>query len=253
MLLPPTKLKQYFGVSPDGVLHVGAHKAEELAGYRKARFGRVIWVEAQPELVDELRKTVEAEGDLVVQACVWSVSGLKRSLKITNNGESSSLYSLGTHETHHPEIEVIREVEMTTSTLFEAVPLEANFEFMNIDIQGAELEALKGLGKRLDSVLWIYLEVNREQLYRGIPQIEEITSWLRERGYVLALSLWTPYNWGDALFVRASPLKLATRMRMAIGAVRALVWFRAFPARKMLKLIRKQAQGVFSARRKFVA
>lgn len=243
MLLPPSKLRQYFDVMPVGVLHVGAHRGEEVGEYRKARFGPVVWVEAQPDLAAELRRKVEPEGDIVIHACVWSVSGLKKKLSVTNNGESSSLYRLGTHEIHHPGIEVVREVVMTTSTLSDIIPKSSDFDFMNIDIQGAELEALKGFGLRLDSIRWIYMEVNREQLYQGIPQVDEITIWLRERGFVKAVSLWTPFNWGDALFVRNNQTARWARVSLALGALRALVWYRSFPARKWAKRIRQKARA----------
>lgn len=242
MLLPPSKLRQYFGVAPVGVLHVGAHHGEELIGYRKASFGKVVWVEAQPELVAQLRQRVEPEGDVVIQACAWSISGLKKTLHITNNGESSSLYTLGTHETHHPAIKIVEEVEMSTSALSDVIPKDSVFDFINIDIQGAELEALKGLGHRLDSVTWVYLEVNREQLYNGIPQVGEISEWLRKNGFARAVALWTPYNWGDALFVRTDRGSNRARVLRAVGALRALVWFHGFPVRKLVKRIRQGHQ-----------
>ena len=43
------------------------------------------------------------------------------------------------------------------------------FDFINLDIQGEELRALRGLGDRIRGVRWIYCEVNKNPLYLSPP------------------------------------------------------------------------------------
>ena len=53
-----------------------------------------------------------------------------------------------------------------------------NYNFINIDIQGYELEALKGMPNQLKIAEYIYLEVNFEEVYLGCSQIKDIDKFL---------------------------------------------------------------------------
>jgi hypothetical protein len=81
-----------------------------------------------------------------------------------------------------------------------------DFDFINIDTQGSELAILQGLGKylSLDSLKGIYLEVNAEQLYKGIPVIGEIDTYLAQFNFLRCKTVWSNAGWGDALYVKPS-------------------------------------------------
>lgn len=204
MLIPPKELRKKFLVAPAGVLHVGAHRAEELPLYREENFGKIIWVEAQPDLVDDLRRNISAPGDTVLQGAVWGASGISKTFHVTNNGESSSLYELAEHTEHYPSISEVEAYEISTVRLDELIPAGETFDFVNLDVQGAELEALVGLGKLLDQVMWVYSEVNRAELYAGIPLVEELDLFLRKAGFIRVFTRWTSAGWGDAIYCRPS-------------------------------------------------
>ena len=81
----------------------------------------------------------------------------------------------------HPEIHVVEEFALPTArldTLLAGTP--HRFDFVNLDIQGAELRALRGLGDRLRGVRWIYCEVMEKPLYIGAPLVGELDAY-RER------------------------------------------------------------------------
>ena len=51
-------------------------------------------------------------------------------------------------------------------------------------MQGAELEVLKGLGRKLEDVKWIFSEVSKKNdLYEGGVLYLEIKQYLEERGF----------------------------------------------------------------------
>jgi len=203
MLIPPSQLRRLFSVRPSGVLHVGAHKAQEFRDYHQNSFGKVLWVEAQENLIPELVNKVCGAGDAVFKAVVWSESGVQLDFNVANNSQSSSLFDFADHKDFHPEVSFLSRHSVMTIRLDELIPRSETFDFVNLDIQGAELEALRGLGKRLEAVRWVYCEVNWSPLYEGIPLVGEIDEFMEAQGFTRVVTVWRPENWGDALYVRS--------------------------------------------------
>ena len=203
VLIPPTVMSRWIFRERPAVLHVGAHLAEESVLYDSANWGPVIWIEAQTALAEDLKKRFQGSSDRVFQACVWSESGISMSLNISSNSQSSSVFDLGTHSHHYPEIIYSRSESHTTVRLDEVLPVGTKVDFVNLDIQGAELQALRGLGSFLAGVRVVYIEVNREELYEGIPLVSDVDDFLHGAGFLRVFTLWTHANWGDAIYVRA--------------------------------------------------
>jgi FkbM family methyltransferase len=182
-----------FGVLPSRVLHVGAHEAEEADVY--ARWGaEVLWVEANPTLANRLKE----RGLNVVCRAAWSSAG-PLTLHVASNGHSSSVYPMGLHTIRHPDVHTVGTVQ-TEGFRLDSLPFLP--DMLNLDIQGAELEALKGAVGLLGGVRWICTEVSSEELYVGQSLVPELDRWLGERGFVQVAAEWTDRGWGDALYVR---------------------------------------------------
>ena len=58
-------------------------------------------------------------------------------------------------------------------------------DFLKIDVQGYELEVLKGAEAVLPSIEVIFTEVNHIEIYQGAPLAAELIAWLAQRGYAL--------------------------------------------------------------------
>ena len=76
------------------------------------------------------------------------------------------------------------------------------YNFWNIDIQGAELHALKGAGDILNNVNILYLEVNTKHLYKNCPLLNEIDEFIEPKGFVRVALEMTSHGWGDALYIK---------------------------------------------------
>ncbi len=89
-----------------------------------------------------------------------------------------------------PELNVASPVGTTEITLISldrwasAAGVEA-IDIMKLDVQGAELEVLRGARGPLSGVRLIELEVAFNPIYRGQPLFGEVDSFLREQGLVL--------------------------------------------------------------------
>jgi len=203
MFIPVSELQSDWNLSADGVLHVGAHTGEEAVQYEKAEWTPVIWIEAQPNLARELRDKLNPTLHVVLEAAVFDKNGIQLSLHISSNSQSSSLLDFGTHKLNYPEITVTNDLTITTIRIDTLIDKKNMPNFINLDIQGVELKALKGLGSLIFDVKYIYTEVNRLNVYEGCSNIHDIDDFLALQGFRRATTRWQWLEgWGDALYVR---------------------------------------------------
>lgn len=220
---------QLHNLRAEGVLHVGAHKAEEVNEYVAnglARESRIIWVEAQPDLAQELTATLDPSQNKVYCGVAWDVTGEKLTFNVTSKTASSSLFNLAEHRNLYPDIEIIEKIEITTIRLDELLDRDDKFDFLILDIQGAESRALKGLGDRLNGVNWIYTEVSKRELYEGATLFLELEEQLRDRGFVRVFTAWDRRaGWGDALYARKSVYEVSTgqKAKIYLSTIRRLI------------------------------
>jgi FkbM family methyltransferase len=206
MLLSLENLVTKYKMNIRGVLHIGAHACEELNLYNKLGVfnDRIIWVEANPRLCQNI---IEANKNIIVKNFICCDTDIGYStLHIANYGPSSSILELETHLKHHPSVQYVHDITVinkTIDTMYSQDNIPHNFaNFLNIDIQGAELLALKGMKKVINNYDYICLEVNKEHLYKDCALVDEIDSFLKTFNFSRVETVWTEYNWGDALYVK---------------------------------------------------
>lgn len=212
MLIPMDELVAEHDVRPTGVLHLGAHLAEERPAYVAAGVRDIWWVEGNPELVDTLRRVAFNSWDKerhVTDAIICAILGEHDAgdltLHVANNGESSSVLPLGTHATEHPEVVYTGQTYTARSTSVDTLVLTRGIDadFLNLDLQGYELPVLRGAIRYLTRwPRWVYCEVNQAELYRGCALVDEIDEWLAAFGFERTAETWTRHGWGDALYTR---------------------------------------------------
>jgi FkbM family methyltransferase len=74
-------------------------------------------------------------------------------------------------------------------------------DFLWLDMEGNELNALKGLQKHLADVTLIYTEVNIQRFWNDCVCYEELKSWLISQGFEEIWCEIVPHWQGNALFV----------------------------------------------------
>tara|TARA_B100000941_G_C28456914_1_gene528467 strand:+ start:788 stop:1225 length:438 start_codon:yes stop_codon:yes gene_type:complete len=104
----------------------------------------------------------------------------KVKLNIEDNGQSSSILEFGTHKQSYPNISYLSSKEVDVIPLDNWIEENSMnrelYNFVNIDIQGYELEALKGMIKQLKYIDYLYLEVNFRQVYKNCSELKDIDS-----------------------------------------------------------------------------
>jgi len=95
--------------------------------------------------------------------------------------------------------EYIKDGANTLDSFFDK---ETNYNFINIDVQGYELEVFKGGKKTLESIDYIMTEVNRDEVYKNCPRIEELDTYLSTYGFERVETTWDGGTWGDAFYIK---------------------------------------------------
>jgi len=192
-----------------GIIHIGAHEAEELDQYVSAGITNVLWVEANPNKQKIIEKKISSFPKMKLgQFAASFASGGTGKLNISNNGQSSSLLNLGTHSQHYSDIKYIDEQKVPFITIDDWIyklgikESENNYNFINLDIQGYELNALKGMSKQLRQVDYIYSEINTSEVYEECAKVEEIDEFLLDFNFKRVATRLTDYGWGDALYAK---------------------------------------------------
>lgn len=208
---------------------MGAHEAEEHDEYVNsglARVNPIIWVEAQRELAERLKNRLDPQSNKVYCGVAWDKDDEKLEFNITSKTASSSVYQLGDHKKMYPDIEVVEKLEVRTSRLDSLLKKDDIFDFVVLDIQGAEGKALVGLGHRIKSVNWIFTEVSKRELYTGAMQFRELDSFLTDLGFKRVFTAWDRRaGWGDALYARDSIYVVSSiqRVRIYLSKVRRAI------------------------------
>lgn len=143
----------------------------------------------------------------IFQCVVYDENDKEVEFNITNNGQSSSVLPFGSHSYNHPKVKVVSKEILKTTRLDKLIddnqiPIE-KLNFINLDIQGVELRALKSMEKYLQYVNYIYTEVNIEQVYQGCDEIDQIDEYLKKFGFErLATKVYEHLGWGDVFYIK---------------------------------------------------
>ena len=208
MLIPFKELFVRYRIRTPGVLHLGANTGQEAAAYAQQGIKRVIWVEALPDIHTRLADNVRRyPGHVALLGCLSDVDDEQVTFNIANNGaQSSSMLEFGTHSQEHPTVRFTSRVTMFTTrldTLLRQHGLGVGPGwFLNVDLQGAELLALRGMGELLHQFDHAYIEVNDKQLYRNCPLTGEIDEYLAQFSLIGKERKMTGNGWGDKYYQR---------------------------------------------------
>lgn len=207
-------LLDHHAVDRRGVLHVGAHYGLELESYLACGFERVTYVEANPEVWERLEEHLDFWrhwGEVmqrhyqarpphleVLRAAASDQERMARLHLTECPGQSSLMAPLD------PNIKVLSDVEVATARLDDLIEPTANYSLLVLDIQGAELQALRGAPRLLQQVRMVVVEVNYKRRYQGCPLAPEVEDFMESCGFrPVARSQTVPWAvGGDVAYLR---------------------------------------------------
>lgn len=199
------------------VFDVGANDAGSGIAYARA-FPRteVHLFEAHPAVAEIARRRVIRAGlahrahvhevaasDAVGRATFHVSSQPARSDWRSEVSDSSSLLRPTGHADHFKQVAFASTIEVPTIRLDEGLSTGRwpAPDFIHLDVQGAELMVLDGLGAHLEGVRCIWLEVEEVELYADQPLAHEVSAYLTAAGFECSWSHSGKFH-GDQLWIR---------------------------------------------------
>ena len=207
MIFDLNKIHETFPIK--GVIHIGAFAGEELRQYRSIGLSNTIMFEPQEHLYNDIKSRCIVD-EQIHNVALGSERGSKemyisfREGGVSHgSGASSSLLKPKVHLEEHPEVTFPETKTVEVHLLDDYYdPYGPEYNFLNIDVQGYELEVLKGGTKTLENIDAMIVEVNRDEVYENCPMIEDIDNFLKDFDFVRVAEVWQSKSWGDALYAR---------------------------------------------------
>jgi len=218
------KLVEKHDLDIKGVVHVGAHECGEILLYSTLGIKDAILIEANPDRFNNLTKTIK-EGryntwcsPLTYSQLPEDLSSITSHYKVLNlaitdyNGEADlnisthdggadSLYKITKEGTDDSWCKYTHcgSVKVKCATL-DSLDIPKHFNFLNVDIEGAELECFRGADKLLNQIDYILCEVQEVKRFENSCLESELIEFLGSRGFRKVDYIAGTSKWGDSLF-----------------------------------------------------
>jgi FkbM family methyltransferase len=164
------------GLQARAVIDVGAY----LGNWAKECRGvfpdaRILMVEPWPERVEKLHAMRARDPLLAVEQALLSSS--EGAAEFAENESNSGIVQAGTGRT-------VRLPTKTLDGLVAGTPFE-RAELLKVDVQGHDLDVLKGGERTLSSARALIVELSLIRLHSNAPELRTAIDWLDDRGFRL--------------------------------------------------------------------
>jgi len=212
-------LANKYDIFVKGIIQVGAHTGEEVEEFRRLFTPKVKMHLFEPQ--KKYFKIIEKKyiTSKFINYYNFGCGNENKIIQLNlsdNSGASSSILKPKLHLEFHPDVNFIGTETIEIKKLDNFNISDSNF--LSIDVQGYELEVLKGSAKTLNSIDYIYVEVNSGEVYEGCAKIEEIDDFLDNHNFLRVATKFA-YDflpWGDAFYVRRENLNNTQILRAKI-------------------------------------
>jgi len=179
-------------IKMNNILFIGANDMNEINSYVHT-YRNGIFIEAIPDVFKKLEYKLN-EANMKCGVNYKAVNALVTSMKdqeyqfnvFSNGGASSSIFKPNSDKWVWPHVYQVDTIKLISTTVEHIINEESwNYENYDVvlDVQGAELEVLKGFGKHLQQVKKITTEISTEKFYENGVLFSELHDFLVNSGF----------------------------------------------------------------------
>jgi FkbM family methyltransferase len=203
MILDFNVLNSKYNFNIKGVIHIGGHHGQEYDLYKSLNVP-ILFFEPITNSFNILKNKTKNDPNVLAFQCALGNENKNISMNVetVNNGQSSSILKPKKHLEQYPHITFDYTEEVSMFRLDDLDLNTSKYNFINIDVQGYELEVFKGAYNTLNNIDYIISEVNRDEVYENCPHIDELDEYLFQFNFKRVETDWAGYSWGDALYVK---------------------------------------------------
>ena len=206
MIISMKELVEKYNMNIRGVLHVGAHHGEEIDDYLNNGIKDICLFEPLSESVRVLEdKILNYENSANISLFPYALGNEEKEIEmfVSNfSGMCSSILKPKIHLTQYPDI-TFNEKQNVQMRRLDNINIDfKKYNFLNMDVQGYELEVLKGSTDILKNIDYLYTEINREEVYENAPHVDQLDSFLLNYNFFRVETDWSGQTWGDALYIK---------------------------------------------------
>ncbi len=200
-------LTQQHNLTPRGIIHIGAYEGKDLKRYPTPDTAKILLIEANPKAVEQLQANFADQPNIIISQTAIANHTTPVTLNLTSIESNSSILPLTGYREIYPNLKVTQQITLESrslDTLLSELNLRpVDFNFLYLDIQGAELLALQGATQLLKYIEAIYTTVSYEDLFEGGAVIDEMDAFLAEYHFVRVAEA-NPYHpaWGEVFYLR---------------------------------------------------
>lgn len=203
------KIVKQYNINIKGVIHVGAHYGNEYEFYKNTNIKNMLFFEPLQNNYKKLITNVPQTENIVLVNKALGNENKKVIMHVEsdNEGQSSSILKPKLHTQQYSHIVFDKQEEVDMIILDEFLEKQypnrfEQFNFINIDVQGYEMEVFKGSKNTLQHIDYIISEVNRAELYENNTIVYDLDKYLKQYGFQRVETIWEGVTWGDALYVK---------------------------------------------------
>ena len=199
-------------VNPKQIIHVGADKGQDRAEYIKLGCEEIIWCEADPRNVAYLE--VNFPEDTIISGAIWSEDlEVLKFYQFNESAQNSAVAPASSNVENSLGVISVKAHKLDTVLAAKQIMKRS---LLVIDVQGAEIEVLKGAQKLLHKTSFVVIEIAlKSQGYTETPSQDSINLALGAHGFKPSISrISHDGSYKDQLFIKSNRMTVL-RIRLS--------------------------------------
>jgi FkbM family methyltransferase len=191
-------------VLPKTVIHVGAHLGQDQREYEKLGCKNIIWCEADSSCASYIRFNYPSA--TVIEGLFWSEPNLEKEFWIMDNRSQNSVFNPLNEKAY---LEKVKKLTTTLDSHLQAFNLAYPL-LLVLDVQGAEVEVLKGAELTLQKTKFVACEITENSSVSEFSvRQEDVEEILKKFGFKPTIRRWSyTREYYDILFIKGNKVQI---------------------------------------------